>query len=118
MRSFAVTITLLSFLATGSIAQNNGITPVTCQPETVNCDSTADCEAKGKLGGFPCPAGSGQNDADCWIASSSDPSVPMTVQVHRSLQSLFMDASCKICLLTYLTQCWCCKASSKKMFRA
>ncbi|KAK1458703.1 hypothetical protein CCUS01_09181 [Colletotrichum cuscutae] len=39
MRSFAVSITLLSILATGSIAQNNGITPVTCQPETVNCVS-------------------------------------------------------------------------------
>lgn len=39
MRSFAVSITLLSFLAAGSLAQNNGITPVTCQPETVNCVS-------------------------------------------------------------------------------
>ncbi|KZL86883.1 ec42 protein [Colletotrichum incanum] len=72
MRSITPTIALLCALTAQSMAQNNGITPVTCRSETVDCSSTADCEAKGTLGGFPCPAGSSQNDADCWIASSSD----------------------------------------------
>ncbi|KAF4812099.1 hypothetical protein CGCSCA5_v009363 [Colletotrichum siamense] len=58
----------VSLLAVPTFAQ---ITPVTCQKETVSCAGNEDCNAKGSPGGFPCPAGSGQNDADCWIATSA-----------------------------------------------
>ncbi|CCF33629.1 hypothetical protein CH063_01004 [Colletotrichum higginsianum] len=80
MRSTTTAIALLCALAAQSLAQNNGITPLTCRQETVECSSNEDCNAKGTLGGFPCPAGSGQNDADCWVASSSE-SPLMTVSV-------------------------------------
>ncbi|KAF4924297.1 hypothetical protein CGCVW01_v004186 [Colletotrichum viniferum] len=54
----------VSLLAVPTFAQ---ITSVKCQQETVSCAGNEDCTAKGSPGAFPCPAGSSQNDADCWI---------------------------------------------------
>ncbi|TQN64493.1 hypothetical protein CSHISOI_10932 [Colletotrichum shisoi] len=80
MRSTTTAITLLCALAAQSLAQNKSITPATCKQETVDCSSYEDCGAKATLGGFPCPAGSSQNDADCYIMANSQ-SPAMSVHV-------------------------------------
>ncbi|KAF0321043.1 EC42 protein [Colletotrichum asianum] len=59
---------LVSLLAVPTFAQ---IAPGTCQREIVGCAGSEDCSTKASPGGFPCPAGSVQKDADCWIATSA-----------------------------------------------
>ncbi|KAK2753014.1 hypothetical protein CKAH01_06255 [Colletotrichum kahawae] len=65
MKFHQVLTAFVSLLAVPAFAQ---ITPVTCQKET---SGDEDCNAKGSPGDFPCPEGSGQNDADCWVATSA-----------------------------------------------
>ncbi|TDZ54504.1 hypothetical protein CTRI78_v006288 [Colletotrichum trifolii] len=65
MRGLVSRLVVPSLLLAPSFAQ---ITPLVCEPVTVACSGTDDCVAKGQPGAFPCPAGSGQNDADCWVA--------------------------------------------------
>ncbi|PBP28615.1 hypothetical protein BUE80_DR000259 [Diplocarpon rosae] len=63
MRPILFAIALLYSVGVGAIPSD--ITPVTCDPHHVDCANPDACKALTLNGGFPCPAGSSQNDAPC-----------------------------------------------------